>query len=67
VPEVIGSFQAIAELRIDRAGLTLGQISVEHHGTIGINRVISQAPAAGTTVPSGTPVSIIVSNGPDIY
>jgi penicillin-binding protein 1A len=64
VPEVIGSFQAIAELRIDRAGLTLGQISVVHHDTIGINRVISQTPAAGSSVPSGTPVSIVVSNGP---
>lgn len=64
VPEVTDSFQAIAELRIDRAGLVLGPVSIVYHDTIGINRVISQMPAAGSSVPSGTPVSIVVSNGP---
>jgi membrane peptidoglycan carboxypeptidase len=63
VPDVNGLFQAIAEMRIVRAGLRVGQIEYRYDDQASINMVIMQVPAAGSTVAKGSQVNLIVSKG----
>lgn len=63
VPNVAGLTQAAAATAITGAGMTLGTVTQQFHGTIPAGQVISQNPAAGTLAVPGTAVSIVVSNG----
>jgi RHS repeat-associated protein len=64
VPNVIGMPQEVAESVITIAGLTVGAITAANSTTVPAGQVISQNPDPETSVPQGSPVSIVVSMGP---
>jgi len=64
VPDVVDKIKLVAELYITSAGLSVGNITTEYHAAIAENRVISQNPASGNTVASGTSVDLVISDGP---
>ncbi len=64
VPNVVGLARADAEAVIVGAGLVVGAVTEEHHETVPAGSVISQNPAAGVEVVSGSAVSLAVSRGP---
>jgi VCBS repeat-containing protein len=63
VPDVVGKTQADAVTDILAAKLTVGTVTSQYSTTVPAGRVISQTPAAGTTVNQGTAVSLVVSLG----
>ncbi len=65
VPDVTGSFQALAESALTREGLKIGPVERQYHDEVPRNRVISQRPEAGSTVPEGREVRLVVSRGPE--
>ncbi len=65
IPDEIGSFAAIAESRLERLGLNIGDVQQAHHDEITMNRVIAIRPEPGTTVSEGTTVNLVVSRGPE--
>jgi RHS repeat-associated protein len=64
VPNVVNMTQANAESAIIAAGLIVGTITSENHGTIPPGNVISQNPAGGSSVPRGSSVNLVISLGP---
>ena len=64
VPNVVGMTQAAAQTAITSAGLTVGTISQAYSDTVPSGNVISQSPASGASVASGSAVSLTVSLGP---
>ncbi|MBU4318625.1 MAG: PASTA domain-containing protein [Proteobacteria bacterium] len=64
VPGVTGITQAAAEAAITGADLTVGIISTQNSDTVAAGLIISQTPAAGTSVDEGSAVNILVSSGP---
>ena len=64
VPNVVDSTQAAATTAITNAGLTVGTITTASSATVPAGSVISQNPAAGTQVATGSAVSLVVSSGP---
>jgi beta-lactam-binding protein with PASTA domain len=56
--------EADARSAITDANLTVGPVTHEFSDTIAAGIVISQNPAAGTTVAAGSPVDLIISLGP---
>lgn len=65
IPDVTGMIQTTAETTIVGADLTVGIITQEHSDTILPDHVISQYPAAGSSVETGTPVDLAISLGPE--
>jgi beta-lactam-binding protein with PASTA domain len=63
VPDVVGMTQAAAEAAIVAAGMTVGAVTTENSDTVAAGDVISQNPTAGTPVPPGTTVDLVVSLG----
>lgn len=63
VPDVAGLTQAAAEAAIAGAGLN-SSATTAFSDTVPVGVVISQTPAAGTDVASGSVVSLVVSAGP---
>ena len=66
VPNVVGLPQATAEADIVTATLVVGTVSTANDAVVPIGNVISQTPAAGTTVFAGSAVDIVVSLGPGV-
>jgi len=66
VPDVVSMAQADAESAIASAGLVVGTISEAHSDTVPKGHVISQVPAAGTWVSSGSAVDLVISAGPTV-
>ncbi len=64
VPNVVGYSRQLAENILTSAGLTVGEINLQCHNTIGTGFVISQSPSAGEQVLPGTAVNLTVSIGP---
>ncbi|CAB1081074.1 hypothetical protein D1AOALGA4SA_8734 [Olavius algarvensis Delta 1 endosymbiont] len=64
VPDVAGMDQAAAEAAIIDVELTVGTVSTTNSSTVPPDVVISQNPAAGTLVVSGSAVDLVVSLGP---
>jgi beta-lactam-binding protein with PASTA domain len=64
VPNVVGLTQAVATTAITSAGLSLGAVTTQSSATVASGLVISESPIAGTTVISGSAVSLVVSSGP---
>lgn len=64
VPNVTGLDQAAAESAITAAGLAIGTVSFQSDSSIPDGAVVSQNPAANTTLPSGSSVDLVVSTGP---
>ena len=64
VPNVVGMTQAAATTAITGAGLVVGSVTQQSSATVPAGSVISQNPAGGTTVASGSSVSLVISTGP---
>src|SRR5437667_638687 len=63
VPNVVGQTQAAATSAITSAGLTAGTVTMQSSTTVASGHVISESPAAGTSVASGAAVNLVVSSG----
>jgi probable HAF family extracellular repeat protein len=63
VPNVVGDAQAQASATIGADGLTLGAVTTASSTTVPVGIVLSQNPAAGTSVMTGTSVALVVSSG----
>jgi eukaryotic-like serine/threonine-protein kinase len=62
-PDVTGGTEDEAREAIEAAGLTVGNVSREHSGSVGDGLVISQSVGPGDQVAKGTAVDIVVSKG----
>ncbi len=67
VPNVVGLTQAAATTAITAAGLTVGTVTMQSSSSVAAGDVISQSPAAGASVASGSAVNLVVSSGPATY
>jgi RHS repeat-associated protein len=63
VPDVVGMTRSAAEAAIQSARLVIGAITTEHSETVPEGSVISQQPAAGTSVVEDSSVNLTVSLG----
>ncbi len=63
VPDLAGKDQVTAEAAITAAGLTVGNVTEDFSDTVPKGQVMSQTPAAGTTVSPGSAVWFMVSKG----
>src|SRR5213082_1516186 len=63
VPNVVGQTQAAATSAITSAGLTAGTVTQQSSTTVASGNVISESPAAGTSVASASAVNLVVSSG----
>jgi beta-lactam-binding protein with PASTA domain len=61
VPEVVDENEADANSAITVVGLVVGTITYEYNDIVEAGLVISQNPTAGTEVPIGSPVDLVVS------
>jgi hypothetical protein len=64
VPNVVGLTQTAAQTAITGATLTVGAVTTASSTTVASGRVISQNPTGGTSVTTGSAVSLVVSTGP---
>jgi hypothetical protein len=64
VPNVVGQSQAAASMAITNVGLVVGTVTQQPSSTVASGNVISEAPAAGTNVASGSAVNLVVSSSP---
>jgi PASTA domain len=67
VPNVVGDAQAAAQTAITGAGLTAGNITQAASATVASGDVISESPAASTSVAKGSTVALVISSGPSTY
>jgi hypothetical protein len=63
VPNVVGMTQPAATSTITGAGLTVGTVSMQSSATVLSGSVISETPATGATVASGSAVNLVISSG----
>lgn len=63
VPNVVGVPLASATAVLTSAGLTTGAISQQYSSTVPQGNVISESPAAGSSVVGGTAVGLVISEG----
>ena len=63
VPSVVGATQASATTTLTTAGLKLGTVTTASSTTVMAGLVISQNPASGAQVTSGSAVTLVVSTG----
>jgi len=66
VPDVTGETQTAALTAIIEAGLTLGTVSTENNEAVPADHIISQTPAAGSSVQKGTAVDLVISIRPSL-
>lgn len=64
VPDVTGLPQATAETTITGAGLSVGEVTRQSSDVVPVDTVISQDPAAGTSVATAAAIALTVSSGP---
>ena len=65
VPDVVDLDQATAESTLTGASLTVGMVSNGYSPTIAVGNVVSQYPAAGASVDTGSSVKLVISLGPN--
>ncbi len=66
VPPVVGQTLADATAAIEAAGLAVGIVEQRPDAEFEEGIVIDQTPAAGVEVGAGTPVTLVVSSGPEV-
>jgi len=66
IPDVVEMTKTDANSVITDANLVVGNVTYEYSDTIAAGLVISQNPAAGTAVPMGSSVDLVVSLGQPI-
>lgn len=62
VPSVTGDTQAAATTSITGAGLVVGSVTAGSSPTVPLGEVISESPAAGTSVAPGSAVNLVISS-----
>ncbi len=67
VPNVVGLTQSNAQKALAAAGLTVGTVTTTISATVPIGDVIGQTPGAGTNVPPGSSVALVISSGPPVF
>jgi len=65
VPNVTGSSQGMAEMRLARVGLEVGTVEQNYHDEVRTGRIIEQDPEPGTTLENGYEVDLVISRGPE--
>jgi hypothetical protein len=65
MPDLVGQPRAQAASAVTGAGLVLGTVTENYSDTVPAGSVMAQSPAAGTELPPGTTVSLVVSLGPE--
>ncbi|MBE5972040.1 MAG: Stk1 family PASTA domain-containing Ser/Thr kinase [Lachnoclostridium sp.] len=65
VPKLEGQSSDWAVQLLTNSGLVVGSVTEEHHDTVPVGCVISQAIAAGEEIEIGTVVDFVVSKGPE--
>lgn len=66
VPNIIGEDYRSAEIILGNEGLSIGDnMSYAYSDSVAQGRIMRQDPKAGGTVKTGTPVSIVLSRGPE--
>ncbi|HEX5017742.1 MAG TPA: PASTA domain-containing protein, partial [Actinomycetes bacterium] len=66
VPSLVGKSEDAAEDLLDSANLEYRKADEKHSNQYAAGEIISQTPAAGTSVDQGTTVSVVVSLGPPL-
>jgi PASTA domain len=66
-PNVVGDTQAAASTAITGAGLTVGAVTQASSATVANGNVISETPAATSSVAKGSAVALVVSSGPPTF
>src|ERR1700676_4137726 len=66
VPNVEGLTQAAATTAITAAKLMVGTVTQQANNTVATGNVISQDPASGSSAEQGSPVSLVISSGPQM-
>ena len=66
VPDLTGLTIEEARDRVTRRGLAMGSVTGRASGRMPASTVLSQEPAAGTLQPSGTPVSLVIAEAPNV-
>ncbi|MGD2093813.1 MAG: PASTA domain-containing protein [Phycisphaerales bacterium] len=64
VPDINGNTEFWAEYALDVCGLTLGSVTYVCNNTVMAGVVISQSPSAGSMVPVGSSVDVVITTGP---
>ncbi|HEX4885658.1 MAG TPA: PASTA domain-containing protein, partial [Casimicrobiaceae bacterium] len=64
VPSVIALSQAGATSALQAVGLVVGTVTTQSSPTVAAGHVIAQTPIAGSSVPAGSAVALVVSTGP---
>lgn len=65
-PNVVGQSRAAADSSITGVGLLVGTVTEQSSDSVPAGSVISQNPAAGESVSSGSNVDLVVSSGPAV-
>jgi beta-lactam-binding protein with PASTA domain len=65
IPDVTGGSERVAELNIQRRGLTLGSIARVSFPEAPLEQVISQSPSANASGVAAPKISLLVSDGPE--
>src|ERR1700694_6105496 len=66
VPNVEGLTQDAATTAITAAKLTVGTVTQQTSNTVATGKVISQDPASGSSAAQGSPISLVISSGPQM-
>ena len=66
VPNLVGVSVSDAQSTLDDKNLEYKKTGQKHHGSIPEGAIISQTPAAGSSVAQGTTVNVVVSLGPPL-
>src|ERR1039458_1079702 len=64
IPDVTGGSERVAELNIQRRGLSLGSVAHVSLPDVPLDQVISQSPPANASGVSAPKISLLVSDGP---
>ena len=64
VPSVVNQLQSVAGTTLSGSNLVVGTVTQQCSNTVAAGLVISQTPLAGTLVPPGTAVDLVISTGP---
>ncbi len=64
VPDVRGKTVSEAQPIITGVDLVVGNVNQEHSATVAVGLIIRSNPIAGTSVPTGSSVDLVVSSGP---
>jgi hypothetical protein len=67
VPNVVGDTQGAATTAITGVGLKVGTLTQTTSATVAAGDVVSENPAAGTSVTGGSAVALVVSTGPETH